>query len=75
MEACVLVRLRGAKVEEALEAVGKIEGVVKASLVWGRYDLVAYAEGPDAKALSEIATKINAVKGVRSTETLIQLTS
>jgi len=75
MEACILVRLRGAAVEGVLEAVRKIEGVVKASLVWGRYDLVAYAEGPDVKAIGEIATKINAIKGVRSTETLVQLTA
>lgn len=75
VEACALVRLVGARARDALEAIRGIEGVKKASLVWGRYDLVAYIEGPDAKAITDTATKVNAVPGVRSTETLVQLST
>lgn len=75
VEAYILVRLVGARAGEAHEAIRRIEGVKRASFVWGRYDLVACVEGPDAKAISDIATRVNAVAGVRSTETLVRLTT
>ena len=72
MQACVLIRALPGKVKATLEGVRKVENVVKAFPVYGRYDIVAFIEAPDFKAISEASGKINATKGVKSTETAIE---
>jgi len=72
MYACVLIRAMPGKVMEVLEAIKRIEGVVKAFPVYGRYDIVAFIEAPSFESISKLSEKINAVKGIKSTETAIQ---
>ena len=48
----------------------KIDGVKDAYPVFGRYDVVIFIEGEDYKEAKAVATKIAAIEGVRSTETL-----
>ncbi|MEX2739485.1 MAG: Lrp/AsnC ligand binding domain-containing protein [Candidatus Wukongarchaeota archaeon] len=67
---CILIRLKPGKVKETLESVRKIEGVVTAFLVFGRYDLVAFAETEELEELFDIAVEINSLEGTESTETL-----
>jgi len=70
--ACVLVRALPGKVRAALEGIRKMENVVRAFPVLGRYDIVAFVEALDFKAVNEASERINAVKGVKSTETAIE---
>ncbi|MEX2722032.1 MAG: Lrp/AsnC ligand binding domain-containing protein [Candidatus Wukongarchaeota archaeon] len=67
---CILIRLKPGKVKETLESVRKIEGVVTAFLVFGRYDLVAFVETEELEELFDIAVEINSLEGTESTETL-----
>ncbi len=67
---CILIRLKPGKVKETLESVRKIEGIVTAFLVFGRYDLVAFAETEELEELFDIAVEINSLEGTESTETL-----
>jgi len=72
MRACVLIRGMPGKVAESLKDVKKIKGVVKAFPVFGRYDIVAFAQAPDFNSVLKISKQINAIKGVRSTESAIE---
>lgn len=60
------------KVATVLEDVRKVKGVVKVFPVYGRYDVVAFAEVPDYNAIRKIAGEINAIRGIKSTETAIE---
>jgi len=72
MYACILIRAMPGKVITVLEAVKGIEGVVRAFPVYGRYDIVAFIEASDFNSVSKISRKINAIKGIKSSETAIQ---
>jgi len=73
VNACVLTRIKGGRARRVLESVRKIDGVRRAVFVWGRYDLVAFIEAPLAANIASVAARINAVPGIKSTETLIEL--
>jgi DNA-binding Lrp family transcriptional regulator len=60
------------KVATVLEDVKRVKGVVKTFPVYGRYDVVAFAEAPDYNSVRKIAGEINAIKGIKSTETAIE---
>ncbi|MBM5805279.1 MAG: Lrp/AsnC family transcriptional regulator [Candidatus Verstraetearchaeota archaeon] len=72
MHACVLIRAMPGKVAESLKDVKKIKGVVKAFPVFGRYDVVAFAQAPDFNSVMKISKQINAIRGIRGTETAIE---
>lgn len=72
LNACILVKTKPASSDEVLSQLRKIRSVRKAYVVYGRFDLVAFVEGPDYPALRELTAKINSVDGVRSTETLAE---
>lgn len=73
VNATILMRLlKDSAGNRILESVKKIQGVKDAYYVFGRYDIVAYARTEDYPALARLALKLNALKGVRSTETLIE---
>jgi len=70
MEALVFVRAAAGKSLNAAEAIKKIEGVKEAYATTGRFDVVARVEAADLRAVGEtVVKKIQAVEGVRSTET------
>ena len=72
MRACILIRSMPGKVAESFKEVKKINGVVKAFPVFGRYDIVAFAQAPDFNSVLKISKQINAIKGIRSTETALE---
>jgi len=72
MDACILIRVLPGKASEALEAVKKFPEVKSAYFVFGRYDIVAFAEAPTYEAITKITAKINAIKVLKSTETLLE---
>ncbi|MDH5441294.1 MAG: Lrp/AsnC ligand binding domain-containing protein [Candidatus Bathyarchaeota archaeon] len=50
-----------------------IEGVVDAFDVSGRFDAIALIEAKDLSTLKEAVLKIQRIKGVRRTETLVEV--
>ncbi len=72
MQACILVRTMPGMVIKILEDVKKIKGVVKAFPVYGRYDIVVFVEASDYNSIIKISAEINALKGIKSTETAIE---
>jgi DNA-binding Lrp family transcriptional regulator len=72
MNTCILVKTVPNQTDEVLEAVLKIRGVRKAFIAYGRYDLVAFAHSPEYSGVSKLTAEVNALSGVRSTETLVE---
>jgi len=72
MYACILVRAMPGKVVKVLDEVKKVKGVANAFPVYGRYDIVAFVDGPDFNSVSKTSGEINAIKGIKSTETAIE---
>nr|MDO8098570.1 Lrp/AsnC ligand binding domain-containing protein [Candidatus Njordarchaeota archaeon] len=72
MYACILIRVIPGNVLKVLEAVKGAKGVLRAFAVYGRYDIVAFVEAPNFTSVIKIAEKINATKGIKSTETAIE---
>lgn len=71
MEAYVLIDAEPGSIWDVAEAAMKIKGIKKAHAVTGQYDTVAYVEFLKMDDLGKILEKIQRVKGVRNTQTLI----
>jgi len=67
-----VILVRAPKTLTSSKAKG-IEGVVDAFDVSGRFDAIALIEAKDLSTLKKAVLKIQAVKGVRRTETLIEV--
>lgn len=68
----VLVRLTAGKEKQTLAMIKQIKGVSHVSAVFGRWDLVLDMETEDLASLSEsVVSRIRAIPGVLSTESLI----
>ena len=72
LNACILVKTKPASSDDVLSELRELKGVRKAYVAYGRYDIVAFVEGPDYPALREMTAKINSIDGVRSSETLAE---
>jgi len=73
LEAYILLNAEPGKIWEVAEATLKIEGVKKAHAVAGQFDAVVYVEFPKMEDLGKIIEKIQHLKGVRGTQTLIAI--
>ena len=73
MEAYVLINAEPRMIWEVAEAALKIEGVKKAHAVTGQFDAVVYVEFPKIEELGKVIEKIQQLKGVRRTQTLIAI--
>jgi DNA-binding Lrp family transcriptional regulator len=74
MVAGVLIKVDPTKTKAAYERIKSIEGVSNITAVFGRFDLVVMIRALDMDAAGKLISKIRAVEGVRSTETLIATT-
>jgi len=72
MNGLILVKTSVGAVEEAIREAKKIEGVVDAYAVFGRFDMVVLLEAKDFPSLMRTAVSVSALKGIRSTETLVE---
>lgn len=72
LRACLLVKTAPTRTDEVLAKMKKTKGVKKAYVVYGRFDMVAFVEGPGYPALRDLTAKVNSIDGVRSTETLAE---
>ena len=71
MEAYILIDTESGMLWEIASTVLSIEGVKMAHAVTGQFDVVAFAEFPKMEDFGKIIQKVQQVKGVRRTETLI----
>jgi len=72
LSACILVKTVPTQSDAVLEAASKLKGITKAFIAFGRFDLVVFAKCPDYSAIRKLASSVNALDGVRSTETLVE---
>jgi len=73
MEAYVLIDTEPGVIWEVAEAAQKIKGVKTAHAVTGQYDSIAYMEFTKMDDLGKIIEKIQQLKGVRRTQTLVAI--
>jgi DNA-binding Lrp family transcriptional regulator len=73
LNACILVKTIPTRIVATLSDIKKFKQLRKAYPVYGRWDIVAFMEVSEYRELKEITAQINAMKGVRSTETLASL--
>ncbi len=74
MNAYVFVSTKAGKAKTAAQRITKLAGVKLADCCWGRPDVVAFVEVPNAKTLDGLVlNKIAKVPGVEATETHIVL--
>lgn len=66
----VLLKAPAGVQEKVLSESRKIKGVMDAFSVFGSYDVVVLIEAENFDALRRVAKQVNAIKGVKSTETL-----
>ena len=72
LNACILLKIVPARAEAILDVVQEIDEVSKAYFTYGRFDIAVFVEVKDYKELRAVASRINGVEGVRSTETLAE---
>ncbi|WP_455364413.1 Lrp/AsnC ligand binding domain-containing protein [[Eubacterium] cellulosolvens] len=70
--ACILIKTVPTKLDNTLKRVNQFEGVTKAYVVFGRWDIVSFFEVGDYHQIQSITSKINSIEDVRSTETLLE---
>ena len=73
MEAYVLIDTEPGNIWEIADATLKIKGVKKSHAVTGQFDAIAYVEFIKMDDLGVIIEKIQRLKGVRRTQTLIAI--
>lgn len=69
---CILIRVLKGKSSVVLNGLKKMPEVKSAQLVLGRYDIVAFAETKTHQTATTLSLNVNAIEGVRSSETLIE---
>lgn len=72
LNTCILIKTRPTLTDEVLEKTRKLSGIRKAFVAYGRYDLLAFAFAPDYSGIRELSSAIDAIDGVRSTESLVE---
>jgi len=70
LNACILLKVVPIKANRILTATKGVQGVRKAYFTHGRFDIAVFVDVADYKELRVVTTKINAIEGIRSTETL-----
>lgn len=70
----ILARATAKAATTVPEEAKKIKGVTDAYPVFGRFDLTVFLEAKDFEELKSAALKVNAIAGIKSTETLVEAT-
>jgi len=71
--ACILIRVKPVFAQKILTKVKAVRGVVEAFRVFGRYDLVVFAEGRSSEEVARVSVEINGLEGVRATQTIMEI--
>jgi hypothetical protein len=68
----MLVRASSNLTPSIIHDIKRIEGVVDAYPVFGRFDAVVFIKGKDFPEMKNVAIKVTHTKGIRSTETFTE---
>jgi DNA-binding Lrp family transcriptional regulator len=70
VQAYIFVKVNVGKAKSVVEALRQIPEVKSAHIVWGIPDIIAFAETPDYKSLTELVlTRVHAIEGITQTDT------
>ena len=72
LNACLLIKTTPLETEKVKQRLKRMKDVRKVFVAYGRYDLVAFAQGSTYASLRKLTGLVNAIDGVRSTETLVE---
>ena len=72
LNACILIKTTPTQADDVLQKIRAMKSVRKVFVAYGRYDLVAFAGASDYSEIRKLTGDINALLGVRSTETLVE---
>ncbi|MDA4128114.1 MAG: Lrp/AsnC ligand binding domain-containing protein [Thaumarchaeota archaeon] len=72
LKACILIKTTPPQTDEVMKKARQLNGVRKAFVAYGRFDLVAFAEGTTYDEIRKLTWDLNSIGGVRSTETLVE---
>ncbi len=72
LNACILIKTTPLQTEDVLSKAQKMKGMRKVFIAYGRFDLVAFVEGANYPAIRQLTADLNSIRGVRSTETLVE---
>ncbi len=72
LNACILIKTSPIQTADVREKTKKLKGVRKVFVAYGRFDLVAFVEASEYPTIRRLTGTINAIEGVRSTETLVE---
>jgi len=75
MEAFILVNTTPGLLWKVAEETEKIDGVKMARAVTGQFDVIIYIEGLKLDNLGDVINKLQSIKGVVKTQTLVVLPS
>ena len=68
----MLIKVNAKLTPNFIKEAKKIEGVIDAYPVFGRFDAVVFIEGKDFPEMKEVVVKITHRRGIRSTETFTE---
>ncbi len=72
MKAYILITITTGKVEQVVEHLQRVDGVLEGNMAFGPYDAVAVVEAEDINALGKIITgRIQPIPGVLDTLTCL----
>ncbi|MBI2648699.1 MAG: Lrp/AsnC ligand binding domain-containing protein [Thaumarchaeota archaeon] len=72
LNACILIKTTPVQTADVRQKIKRLKGVRKVFIAYGRFDLVAFVEASEYPTIRRLTGTINAVEGVRSTETLVE---
>jgi DNA-binding Lrp family transcriptional regulator len=73
LEAYILVNAEAGAIWEVAEETLKVQGVKMAHAVTGQFDVVIFVEFAKVEELGRVIERIQQIKGVRRTQTLIAI--
>lgn len=72
MKAYILITINTGQIEQVIEHLRRVDGVIEANMAFGPYDTVAVVEADDIKALGKImVAHIQPIPGVLDTLTCL----
>ena len=72
MKAYILITINTGQVEQVIDHLRRVDGVIEANMAFGPYDAVAVVEAADIKALGKtMAAQIQPIPGVLDTLTCL----
>jgi len=72
LNACILIKTTPVQTADVQQKAKRLKGIRKVFIAYGRFDLVVFAEASEYPAIRRLTGAINAIEGVRSTETLVE---